>query len=194
MLSRVLGNGLTNFALQLGLIYANATYCMSTIILGIDPGVADTGFGVIAIEPSGRPRCLEYGSIKTPAGTGLPERLETIFFAVDALCKRYQPLVLAIEKLFFSRNVTTAMSVSQARGVVLLASQLNKVPVREFTPPQVKQAVAAYGQADKAQVQKMVKLILGLETIPKPDDAADALAIAICASALPLRLLRDTHI
>ena len=162
---------------------------MANIILGIDPGVADTGFGVISVEASGQPRCLEYGSIKTPAGMVLPERLELIFKGVDNLFKRYQPLALAIEKLFFSRNVTTAMAVSQARGVVLLASQINGVSVKEFTPPQVKQAVAAYGQADKAQVQKMVKFILGLETIPKPDDAADALAVAICASALPLRLL-----
>lgn len=164
---------------------------MATIILGIDPGVADTGFGIIAVEASGRPRCLEYGSINTAAKLPLPERLETIYAAVDGLIKRYQPLALAVEKLFFSRNVTTAMAVSQARGVVLLAARHNRVPIKEFTPAQVKQAVTAYGQADKAQVQKMVKLLLNLESIPKPDDAADALAIALCASALPARYLQS---
>lgn len=149
------------------------------IIIGFDPGVADTGYGVIKDE-GGKLTCVDYGSIKTPAKTPLPDRLVTIYSAVAALLKKHKPTLVSIEQLFFSKNVTTAMAVGQARGVVLLAIAQAKVPVVEFTPNQVKQSVASYGAADKQQVQRMVKLILNLKNIPKPDDAADALAIAIC--------------
>lgn len=150
-------------------------------IIGFDPGLADTGFGVI--ETSGnRLVCLEYGSIKTPAKTELPTRLLTIHKKVLQLIKKYKPDRIGIEHLFFSKNVKTAMAVGQARGVLLLAVAPSLIPIFEFTPNQVKQAVSAYGSASKDQIQRMVKVILNLKEIPKPDDAADALAIAICTS------------
>lgn len=155
------------------------------IIIGFDPGVADTGYGVIKDE-GGTLTCLDYGSIKTPAKTPLPERLETIYAAVTSLLKKHKPALISIEQLFFSKNVTTAMAVGQARGVVLLAAAQAKRPLVEFTPNQVKQSVASYGAADKQQVQRMVKMILKLKNIPKPDDAADALAIAICGAGKQL--------
>lgn len=153
------------------------------IILGIDPGIADTGFGVIKND-SGKLTCLTYGSIKTSAGLELGDRLETIYLKLTELVKKYQPGLIAIEELFFCNNAKTALIVGQARGVVVLAAKLNKIKSVEFTPYQVKQAVSTYGHAGKNQVQKMVKLILNLKELPKPDDAADALAIAICASNL----------
>lgn len=155
------------------------------IIIGFDPGVADTGYGVIKDE-GGTLICLDYGSIRTPAKTPLPERLETIYVAVTSLLKKHKPALVSIEQLFFSKNVTTAMAVGQARGVVLLAAAQAKRPLVEFTPNQVKQSVASYGAADKQQVQRMVKMILKLKNIPKPDDAADALAIAICGAGKQL--------
>lgn len=151
------------------------------IILGFDPGVADTGFGIINDE-NGKLICLEYGSIKTAAQLPLPERLVIIYSAVQELLKKYSPALISIEQLFFSKNVKTAMAVGQARGVVLLACEQSGVPIMEFTPNQVKQAVSSYGGANKEQVQRMVQMLLRLEEIPKPDDAADALAIAICGS------------
>jgi crossover junction endodeoxyribonuclease RuvC len=151
------------------------------IILGFDPGVADTGFGIINDE-NGKLICLEYGSIKTAAQLPLPERLVIIYSAVQELLKKYSPSLISIEQLFFSKNVKTAMAVGQARGVVLLACEQLGVPIMEFTPNQVKQAVSSYGGANKEQVQRMVQMLLRLEEIPKPDDAADALAIAICGS------------
>lgn len=154
---------------------------MKKIIIGFDPGLADTGYGVIE-EQSNKLVCLTYGSIKTPAKTQTSERLLTIYKKVTEIIKKYKPQVIGVEKLFFSRNVTSAMLVGQARGVVLLAIEEAGLPVIEFTPNQVKQAVSCYGAAGKEQVQKMVKLILNLKEIPKPDDAADGLAIAICAS------------
>ncbi len=156
---------------------------MNKIIIGFDPGLADTGFGVIEDTGNGRFVCRDYGSIKTPAKTELGTRLETIYTEITALLKKYSPTVIGIEQLFFSRNVSTALIVGQARGIVVLAAAQAGIPVVEFTPNQVKQAVSAYGAAGKAQVQKMVKMILNLKEIPKPDDAADALAIAICASS-----------
>ncbi len=150
-------------------------------IIGFDPGLADTGFGVIE-DQGGKFVCLDYGSIKTAAKTHTSERLETIYTKVSELIKEYKPDIVGIEKLFFSRNVTSAMLVGQARGVILLAIEQAGVPVIEFTPNQVKQAVSCYGAAGKSQVQKMVKMILNLKEIPKPDDAADGLAIAICTS------------
>lgn len=150
------------------------------IILGIDPGIADTGFGFIE-DNGGKIRTLAYGSIKTKAGVALGERLATLYGELNDLIKKYQPKAAAIEQLFFCNNAKTALIVGQARGVAMLACQQAGLEIFEFTPLQVKQAVAAYGGAGKAQVQRMVQMILGLKEIPKPDDAADALAIAICA-------------
>ncbi|MCG2700891.1 MAG: crossover junction endodeoxyribonuclease RuvC [Candidatus Falkowbacteria bacterium] len=154
----------------------------STIILGIDPGIADTGYGVILKNKSGDLSCVDYGSIKTLAKTGMPERLEIINKELNKIIKKHRPNLIAIEQLFFCNNAKTAIVVGQARGVAILTARQNKIPVTEFTPLQVKQAVSTYGKASKTQVQKMVKLILNLKEIPKPDDAADALAIAICAT------------
>ncbi len=152
---------------------------MAKIILGIDPGIADTGYGVIKAEGS-RLTCLAYGSIKTGAKLDLITRLEILHTELDKVIKKYQPDLAAIEQLFFNKNVRTALIVGQARGVVLLTLKQNKLIIVDYTPSQVKSAVSAYGQASKLQVQKMVKLILNLKELPKPDDAADALAVAIC--------------
>ena len=151
------------------------------IILGIDPGIADTGYGLIKTENNSL-ICLAYGSIKTKAQMDLGQRLLIINQELAKIIKKYKPDRAAIEQLFFCNNAKTAIMVGQARGVVVLTCQQQKVPMCEFTPLQVKQAVAAYGQAGKVQVQKMVKILLNLKEIPKPDDAADALAIAICAA------------
>lgn len=153
---------------------------MAKIILGIDPGIADTGYGVIKKEGN-RVVCLTFGSIKTKPSDSLPVRLEILHQELTKIIKHYRPNIAAIEQLFFNKNVRTALIVGQARGVALLTLQENKLPVYDFTPSQVKQAVAAYGKANKRQVQKMVKLILNLDVLPRPDDAADALAIALCA-------------
>jgi len=155
---------------------------MAKIILGIDPGIADTGFGVIQKENNGQISCLTYGSIKTSAKEPLAERLVVLARELNKIIKKFSPSTAAIEQLFFNKNVKTALIVGQARGVALLTLKQHKIDLCEFTPAQVKQAVAAYGQASKSQVQKMVKLLLHLKEIPKPDDAADALAIALCAS------------
>ena len=158
---------------------------MAKIILGIDPGIADTGYGVIKVE-RGQLVCLAYGTIKTSAQADLITRLEVLHQELDKIIKKYQPNLAAIEQLFFNKNVRTALIVGQARGVVLLTLKQNKLAIIDYTPSQVKQAVAAYGQASKTQVQKMVKLMLNLKELPRPDDAADALAIAICALNFPL--------
>ena len=154
---------------------------MEKIILGIDPGIADTGYGFIKVNGS-RLECLAYGSIKTPAKEDFSLRLQTLHKELAALIKKYKPERAAMEQLFFNKNVKTALIVGQARGVAVLTIGLAKVPVIDFTPGQVKQAVSAYGQASKLQVQKMVKLILNLKELPQPDDAADALAVAICGA------------
>ncbi len=154
----------------------------SRIIIGFDPGLADTGYGIIESQGN-KLICLDYGSIKTPAKTPLPERLLTIHTEILKLLKKYKPQLVSVEQLFFSRNVSTALIVGQARGIILLAAEQQSIPLVEFTPNQVKQAVSSYGAAGKAQVQRMVKMILNLKEIPKPDDAADALAIAICGSS-----------
>ena len=153
---------------------------MPKIILGIDPGIADTGYGIIR-EESGKLSCLTYGTIKTLPTKNLSERLAVLNVELDKIIKKYQPQAAAIEQLFFNKNVRTALIVGQARGVALLTLVNNNLPITEFTPSQVKQAVSSYGKASKAQVQKMVKMILKLEKLPQPDDAADALAVAICA-------------
>jgi len=158
---------------------ANNNY---TTILGIDPGIADTGWGVIKKDKVGNLNCLDYGSVKTKAGLEMPERLEIINKELGGIIKKFKPNLVAVEELFFCANVKTALAVGQARGVVLLTAKQNKADVVEFTPLQVKQAVAAYGQAGKIQVQKMVKILLNLDELPRPDDAADALAVAITAA------------
>jgi len=154
---------------------------MCCVILGIDPGIADTGFGVIKKEKDGNLKCLDYGTIKTSSKLDLPERLVILGGELGTIIKKYQPKIVGVEQLFFCKNVKTALTVGQARGVILYIIRQNNLPVLEFTPLQIKQAVSTYGQASKMQVQKMVKLLLNLDKIPKPDDAADALAVAICS-------------
>ncbi|MBP7694503.1 MAG: crossover junction endodeoxyribonuclease RuvC [Anaerolineales bacterium] len=149
------------------------------VVLGIDPGTATTGYGLLRDDVDG-PALVTYGVVLTPAGAPMPERLRTIFHALTQLLLLHRPDTAAVEKLFFSRNVTTALAVGQARGVALLALAEAGVPVGEYTPKDVKLAVAGYGGADKPQVQQMVRAILNLADIPRPDDAADALAVAIC--------------
>ena len=162
----------------------------SKTILGLDPGLADTGFGIV-IKVGSQLKFVEAGSIKTAKSKDFPSRLEEIFKNINSLLKKYKPDLVAIEKLFFAKNVKTALDVAQARGVALLATQQAKVDLLEFTPLQVKQAICANGQASKEQVGLMVKTILNLDSVPKPDDAADALAIAICASFFNKKLVRN---
>jgi crossover junction endodeoxyribonuclease RuvC len=149
------------------------------IILGVDPGTATTGYGLI--EKKGKIcSCLKYGVIKTSADSKQEDRLEKINQEMSLIFNQYQPDVLAIESLYFFKNLKTALPVSQARGIVLMIASQKKVPVFEYTPLQAKMATVGYGRADKKQVQEMVKILLELEETPKPDDAADALAVAIC--------------
>ena len=152
---------------------------MSSRILGIDPGTATVGWGVV--EGEGQELALvEYGTIRTPAKRPLVERVTQIYDEISELLDRFQPAGVAIEQLFFAKNVSTALPVAHARGVMLLAVAQHELPLREFTPMQVKQAITGYGGADKQQMQQMVRLLLGLDDIPRPDDAADAVAVAIC--------------
>ncbi len=149
------------------------------LALGIDPGTATTGYGFVRLAQDGSLVAIKYGIILTPKEASAPARLEMLYKELRALLKKYKPDTAAVEKLFFSRNVTTAIAVGQARGVVMLSLQQAGIEPFEYTPNEVKQAVAGYGSADKRQVQEMVRALLQLESIPKPDDAADALAIAI---------------
>lgn len=151
------------------------------IILGIDPGYGITGYGVVESE-GGSLNCLDYGVIRTHSGDEFPQRIKTINKDLKKIIKQYKPNLIAIEDLFFYKNVTTAIKVGQARGVIMLTAVLENIPIVEFTPLQVKQAISSYGKATKGQVQQMVKTFLALPRIPTPDDAADALAIAICAT------------
>ncbi len=154
--------------------------------LGIDPGTATLGWGVVD-ERGGVLRPVEYGALTTPAKSEPARRLLLLHDGLAELIRRYQPDAAAVEELFFSRNVTTALAVGQARGVVLLTLAQAGIPVYEYKPREVKQAVAGYGGADKRQMQEMVRMTLGLAAIPRPDDAADALAIAMChAYAAPM--------
>jgi crossover junction endodeoxyribonuclease RuvC len=148
-------------------------------VLGIDPGIAIVGFGVLD-QQGDRLQPVNYGSIQTEAKLTTAARLQQLYHACTLLLKEHQPQVMAIEKLFFNRNVTTAFTVGQARGVMMLAAEEAGIPVTEYTPLQVKMAVVGYGKAEKRQVQEMVKVLLRLSQIPKPDDVADALAVAIC--------------
>lgn len=150
-----------------------------TLALGIDPGTATTGYGLVRLTPEGLLEAVAYGVIITPPHTPPQQRLLTLFTDLKDLLALHRPDTCAVEKLFFQRNVSTAMAVGQARGVVLLAIAQAGTEVAEYTPNEVKQAVAGYGAADKRQVQQMVQTLLNLPEFPRPDDAADALAIAI---------------
>jgi crossover junction endodeoxyribonuclease RuvC len=150
-----------------------------TLALGIDPGTATTGYGFVRLMPDGELVAVSFGIISTDKDDSPSARLEKIFDELNKLIKKHKPETAAVEKLFFARNVTTGIAVGQARGVVLLALQKAEIETFEYTPLEVKQAVAGYGGADKKQVQEMVRTLLQLEKIPQPDDAADALAIAI---------------
>lgn len=147
-------------------------------IIGIDPGTGILGFGVVDVE-KGNYRMVDAGVITTPAHTPLDVRLEEIFDGLTEIIASTQPVVMSIEKLFFSQNITTAMSVSHARGVAMLTGRKARLPIAEYTPQQIKQSLTGYGKADKKQVQEMVRMHLGLRDVPKPDDCADALAAAI---------------
>jgi crossover junction endodeoxyribonuclease RuvC len=148
-------------------------------VIGIDPGTARTGYGLVR-ETEGGLAAVAYGVIETAAGAPPYQRLQTIYRDLRDLLAEHRPISGAVEKLFFARNVTTALAVGQARGVALLALADAGVGIAEYTPLEVKQAVAGYGRADKQQMQAMVRMLLGLDEIPRPDDAADALAVAIC--------------
>ena len=149
------------------------------IILGIDPGYAIVGFGVLEYK-NNHFSVIDYGAITTDAGTHFNRRLEHIYDEMTEIFEKYHPDAMAIEKLFYNNNAKTVIDVSQARGVIMLSAQKNGVPAFEYTPLQVKQSVVGYGRAEKKQVQEMIKRILFLEKVPKPDDTADALAMAIC--------------
>lgn len=151
-------------------------------IIGIDPGTGILGFGIIDVDSKNKLKLVDGGVIRTPVKEDDAIRLATIYEELTALIKEFKPGVMAVEKLFFSQNVTTAMTVAQARGVVLLCGQQNNLKLYEYTPQQIKQAMTGNGRADKKQMQEMVKTILGLKEVPKPDDAADAIATAVCCS------------
>jgi crossover junction endodeoxyribonuclease RuvC len=151
------------------------------IVLGIDPGTAALGYGIVD-STRGRLREIDHGCLETSPDIALPERLLAVHALVDELIETHEPDVIAVERLFFSRNAQTALAVGQARGVVLLAAAQHGVVVREATPNEVKSAVAGYGAADKDQIQRMVQMVLGMAERPRPDDAADALAIAVWAA------------
>ena len=160
------------------------------IILGIDPGTATTGYGVIE-NNQGKVKAVDYGCILTDKKMEMPERLDFLGEELKKIIKKYKPQAMAVEELFFFKNAKTIITVGQARGVILFVgknaskniSKKTGLDIYEYTPLQVKQAVVGYGRADKRQVQQMVKAILGLDEIPKPDDAADALAVAICCAS-----------
>ena len=150
------------------------------LVIGIDPGTAITGYGLIREEQNGNLKVVDYGVIQTPAKMPMPQRLLRIYCELKEIVLLHHPDTGAVEKLFFQKNVRTAISVGQGRGVAILALAETDMPIAEYTPLEIKQSVAGYGGADKAQMQYMVKALLELEDIPKPDDAADALAVAIC--------------
>lgn len=159
-------------------------------ILGIDPGTGILGFGVIDVGSRGKAQLVDAGVIRTPVNEDDAVRLHTIYDEITEIIKTTKPEIMAVEKLFFITNVKTAMTVAQARGVVLLCGMQNKLEIAEYTPLQIKQALTGYGRADKKQIQEMVRVILGLKEIPKPDDAADALAAAITHS---MNLKHSSH-
>ena len=150
------------------------------LVIGIDPGTAITGYGLVLENQGGALESVGYGVIETPAKKPMAERLSQLYHQLNDIILLHRPESAAVEKLFFQRNVRTAISVGQARGVALLALAEANLPIAEYTPLEIKQAVAGYGGADKNQVQQMVRTLLDLDDIPRPDDAADALAVAIC--------------
>jgi len=150
------------------------------LVLGIDPGTATTGYGLVRQAEDGSLEAVEFGAILTPTEMPMPDRLASLYEQLQAIILLHRPDSSAVEKLFFQKNVKTALSVGQGRGVVLLALAQAHLPVGEYTPNEIKQAVTGYGSAGKQQMQEMVRLLLRLEHQPKPDDAADALAVAIC--------------
>jgi crossover junction endodeoxyribonuclease RuvC len=152
-------------------------------IIGIDPGTGILGFGVVDVI-KGKSKLVDAGVITTPAHTPHDERLEDIFDSLTDIIKKTKPDAMSVEKLFFSQNITTAMTVAEARGVVLLVGRKAGLPIFEYTPQQIKQSISGYGKADKKQVQEMVRLQLGLKEVPKPDDCADAIAAAITHSLM----------
>ena len=163
------------------------------LVIGIDPGTASTGYGVIRQEADGDLELVDYGVISTPSDQPMAERLRDLHKELSELLSLHQPDSGAVEKLFYQRNVSTAITVGQARGVSLLAFAQANVPVDEYNPRSVKQSVTGYGGAEKVQVQEMVRSLLGMDELPQPDDAADALAVAICHlhSSLTRRRLED---
>lgn len=151
-----------------------------SLVIGIDPGTARTGFGIIRQLPSGQLDVIDFGIITTSAGQAMSARLADLYASLVQIIDKYQPDSSAVEKLFFQRNVSTAMSVGQAKGVAILALAQAEIGVEEYSPNEIKLAVSGYGGADKRQMQEMVRTILKMNSLPKPDDAADALAVAIC--------------
>ena len=163
------------------------------VILGIDPGVATIGFGIIRAE-RGKNTLIQYGVITTPPGIPLSERLVQIYNDMEQLIETFKPDEMAVEELFFSKNITTGISVAHGRGVILLAAEKLGIPVFEYTPMQVKQSVVGYGKAEKKQVMLMTQRLLNMKEIPRPDDAADALALAICHSRAATSLLNTERV
>ncbi len=149
------------------------------LVLGIDPGTATTGYGLVREMEDGEFRAVAYGVITTPAKVPMPNRLQQIFEEITALIQQYKPDAAAVEALYFGKNVTTAITVAQGRGVILLALAQAGLPIREYKPSEIKLAIAGYGNAEKAQVQEMIRQLLNLDKIPHPDDAADGLGVAI---------------
>ena len=151
---------------------------MPTRVLGIDPGIAMMGYGLVE-DNNGKLEAVEYGCLSTPAKQAMPERLRTLYRGLTDIIEQHQPSEVVVE-LFVARNLRTALTVGQARGIAILAAANKEIPVYEYTPLEVKQRVCGYGRGDKRQIQEMVKIQLGLRSIPEPDDAADALAVAMC--------------
>ena len=158
------------------------------VILGIDPGIAIVGYGVVEYTGN-RFHVIGYGAVTTEAGMKLSDRLRDIYESIHILIERFHPDAFAVEELFFNTNVKTAISVAHGRGVCILAASVQNVPIHEYTPLQVKQAVVGYGKAEKRQVMDMVRRILHLTTVPRPDDAADAIAVALCHARSSTSLL-----
>jgi len=150
------------------------------LVVGIDPGTATTGYGLVRENPDGSLNVVDYGVILTAAGNPMPQRLLELYTRLDEILALHRPEAGSVEKLFFQTNVKTAITVGQARGVALLSLAKTGIPITEYTPLEIKQSVVGYGGADKNQVQQMVRALLGMQDIPRPDDAADALAVAIC--------------
>lgn len=163
------------------------------VILGIDPGIATIGFGVIQAQRQ-QNTMVRYGVITTPAGIPLSRRLHQIAQDMDALIDQFRPDEIAVEELFFTNNITTGIAVAHGRGVILLSAEKQGIPIFEYTPMQVKQAVVGYGKAEKRQVMLMTQRLLALKEIPRPDDAADALAIAVCHSRAATSLLNTERV